>query len=88
MKITKETFEKLAAIEHARWARWQAYVFSKGSFDACGQFTLPVDLVARWHRQIETDYTNLSESEKESDRKEVHEYLKVLGIEVEADAGQ
>lgn len=83
MKITKEIFEKLAAIEHRRWSRWMSYLFSRGKMHVDGRFTIDAASVLRWSRQKETDYLDLSESEKESDRKEVREYLRVLGVEVE-----
>ena len=83
MKITKETFEKLAAIEHRRWSRWMSHLFSRGKMHVDGRFTIDAASVLRWSRQKETDYFDLSESEKESDRKEVREYLRVLGVEVE-----
>jgi len=35
---------------------------------------LPIGLFERWQRQINTDYKDLSEDEKESDRKEVRSY--------------
>ena len=39
---------------------------------------LPPDLVARWEKQIETKYVDLSEAEKESDREQVRKYLPVI----------
>ncbi len=60
--------EKLAAIEHKRWARWHKY---------CRTNWTPEN-IARWDRQAETPYSDLSESEKESDRKEVREYFDIV----------
>ena len=74
----KEFVEKGADIEHDRWARWQKYMFSKGSVDAEGVFHLPKEFVDRWFRQIDTKYSDLSEEEKESDRKETRNYLPLL----------
>lgn len=39
---------------------------------------LPKDLYERWNRQINTPYLELSEQEKESDRKEVRQYLPLI----------
>jgi hypothetical protein len=70
--------EKGADIEHDRWARWQKYMFSKGTVDENGVFHLPKDFVDRWFRQIDTPYSELSEPEKESDRKETRNYLPLI----------
>ncbi len=79
--------EKGAALEHARWGRWQKHLHSKceeirhaGGTDAeiFEGLLIDADDVERWERQIATDYADLSEQEKESDRKEVREYLPLL----------
>lgn len=75
----KEEFVEVGAdLEHDRWSRWQKYMFSKGMVDSNGVFHLPKELVDRWFRQIEMKYSELSEREKESDRKETREYLPQL----------
>lgn len=68
----------LADIEHARWAKWQRYLHGKGKKQADGSLIIPAELVARWERQIETPYVQLSEEEKESDREQVREYVNVI----------
>ena len=73
-----ELIEELAAIEHSRWAHWQRYVHESGSLAADGSLTIPNQLVSRWTAQIETPYSQLSESEKESDREQVRRYLPLL----------
>jgi len=75
----KETFVEAGAnIEHDRWARWQKYMFSKGTVDENGVFHLPKEFVERWFRQIDTKYADLSEPEKESDRKESRTYIPLV----------
>ena len=69
-----ELFEKLAAIEHERWADWQKYVHSKCRSNAFGGLVIPSILVEQWERQIYTPYSMLSEKEKESDRDQVRRY--------------
>ncbi|MGN6757144.1 MAG: hypothetical protein ACTHMJ_12235 [Thermomicrobiales bacterium] len=71
-------FEQLAAIEHERWAGWQAYLHGMATRNPDGSLTIPADLVARWDRQIVTTYAELSESEKESDREQVRRYWHLL----------
>ena len=81
----KEGFvEKGADIEHERWSKWQEYFFSKCKVSRIDEddkevvLVLPRDLYDRWWRQINTLYSELSEPEKESDRKEVRTYLPLI----------
>ena len=89
-KTTEEKIEEFveagANLEHIRWASWQKYMFSKGYVFSkqdggkleLGDFVLPTEFVDRWFRQIDTKYKDLSEQEKESDRKETRNYLPLL----------
>jgi|ERR1700677_1321914 hypothetical protein len=70
--------EELAALEHERWAHWQKYVHEKGQRRPDGSVLLPTDLVARWERQINTQYSDLTAEEQESDREQVRKYLPLL----------
>jgi hypothetical protein len=63
-----EFVEKGAALEHERWAKWHKYMIDKQT---------PENL-ERWARQSVTPYALLSESEKESDRREVRTYLPLV----------
>jgi hypothetical protein len=81
IEARQEAFiEEGADLEHDRWAHWQKYMHSK--FDQESRngewICLPVSLFDRWERQITTKYADLSEQEKESDRKEVRKYLPLL----------
>lgn len=89
----QELIEALADKEHASWARWMAYLFSKcqpliGS-GKVGRpdLIIPADLVERWQRQIETPYAALSEREKQSDRDEVAHILPFIDQYTEAQSG-
>jgi hypothetical protein len=73
-----ELMEKLASIEHERWADWQKYVFSKCEVLIDGSTMIPKWAVEQWTRQIHTPYEQLNEKEKESDRKEVRRYLPLI----------
>lgn len=85
-KWEKNFVETGAALEHARWARWQKYLHSRGIVDNKGEgyLCIPMGLIKHWERQIETPYSELSESEKESDRKEAREYLPLLSQAIQA----
>ena len=77
-----EMIEKLAAIEHERWANWQKYVFSKCEVLIDGSTMIPRWAVDQWTRQIETPYEKLTEAEKDSDRREVNRYFPFLRQEI------
>ena len=79
-QIKERIYEKLAAIEHERWADWQKYMHSKCvEADGEGMFVcFPATDYRHWERQIETAYAYLSEKEKDSDREQVDRYWPLL----------
>lgn len=82
----EQTVDRLAAIEHERWAHWQRYVHNQCEGREDGSLVIPAELVARWEAQIETPYADLSEQEQESDREQVRRYLPVIAEELLDDA--
>jgi len=75
-----DLYEKLASIQHEIWASWQKYVHNhklKSDPRSVG-FTLSVDDVDRWNRQIITPYSELTEKEKDSDRKQVDKFWHLI----------
>lgn len=76
--IMDSLIERLADIEHSRWAHWQRYMHDKGDLQEDGSLLLPAELVSKWEQQIATPYTLLSEREKESDREQVRKYVPVI----------
>lgn len=83
--------EEGARIEHERWAKWQKYLHSRlyplgdSNLSVNSHLkVLPTELYTRWERQINTQYSELSEQEKESDRKEVKAYLSMMKEIVES----
>ncbi len=75
---SSEVIDRLASIEHDRWSHWQRYVHTHCQRREDGSLIIPPELVARWERQIETPFFDLSEDERESDRQQVREYLPVV----------
>ena len=71
-------FEKLAAIEHERWADWQSYVHSKLQLREGDGCFLSMDDCRHWQRQIDTQYNGLSEEEKDADRAQVMRYWHLI----------
>jgi hypothetical protein len=76
--------DTLADIEHRRWAHWQQYLHSKAVRQPDGSLLIPSDLVARWEKQISTDYTDLDERDKGSDRDQVTKYLPIIAAALKA----
>lgn len=79
-----ELIENLADAEHASWARWMDYLFSRCRAGLGGTMHMSYDDVTHWRRQIETPYTALSEQEKESDRNEVRHILPFIDAYADA----
>lgn len=80
----RERFAKF--IHEDSWAHWMKHLFSKCEksydlIDDCKDtecVVIPADLVQRWKRQMSTAYEDLSEKEKESDRKIADKLMKLL----------
>lgn len=70
--------EKLAAIEHQRWAEWQQYVHSLCEHREDGALIIPAGHVMRWEQQIDTSYAELTEHEKDMDRQQVDRYWHLI----------
>lgn len=77
-ELLGEVIETLAAIEHERWCHWQRYLHSKCLRQPDGSLLLPMELVTRWEKQINTEYAKLTDHEKESDREQVRKYLPII----------
>ncbi len=74
----EEIRERLAALEHDRWARWQKHVHALCVRNEDGSLTIPSSYVRHWERQVGASYDNLGEREKDSDRAEADNMLAVL----------
>lgn len=73
-----DMIERLASIEHARWASWQRHLHSKCVRRYDGALVIPAGYVEALERQIATPYEQLTEAEKEADRKEARAALSAL----------
>jgi len=60
--------EELAALEHEQWVRWARHFLAHAT---------PENL-ARWQRQCETPYDQLTEAEKDRDREWADRVLAIL----------
>lgn len=70
--------EMLASVQHDIWVHWMKYLFSVCVENQDGSYTIPVDKVQRWIRQVGTQYSELSEDEKQSDRQQADKILSIL----------
>jgi len=80
--------EKLADLCHRQWSGWVQYMFSKGTYNDDGSWTMPAWAVERWTRQMDTPYADLSESEQDSDRREADKFLAIVSQERDAAAAE
>lgn len=67
--------EELASLVHELWSEWIHYVASKSTFNLDGSMTISAWAVRRRERQMNTSYADLTEEEKDSDRREADRIL-------------
>lgn len=72
--------ESLSEYAHEAWSGWMIYMFSKMTLNDDGTATMPKWAVERWTRQMNTKYSELPESEKDSDRDEADRILSIINI--------
>lgn len=70
--------EELASLMHGIWCGWRCYVVARSTLNSDGTMTTPAWAVKRWGRQINTPYDELSEEEKDSDRKQADKVLALI----------
>ncbi len=59
--------EKMASLQHDIWNHWMKYMFSCGSYNDDGSWTMPADKVMRWKKQSSMLYSELTQIEQQSD---------------------
>lgn len=70
--------ERIADVQHSIWAHWMEYLFSVCQFEEDGSCVIPSEKVQMWKRQMATPYSELSLTEKKSDRQQACKVLEVL----------
>ena len=70
--------EALASYAHQAWSGWMRYMFGRSQRRPDGSLIVSPDLVARWERQSNTTYADLSEVEKASDREEADRISRII----------
>ncbi len=61
-------YEELSELEHLQWCHWTEYMLNN----------LTPENIERWKRQINTPYIELSEKEKESDKKWAQKTIDII----------
>lgn len=56
-----------AKAAHDIWSHWMKYMFTQGRFTQEGDFVIPFERVARWQRQMLTEFEDLPPEEQKSD---------------------
>ena len=79
MKTEFKLLEQVANIQHSIWSHWMEYVFTScGRRNEDGSFTIPAKFVDRWERQLQTDYSDLTDKEKKSDKEQARYLLDAI----------
>jgi hypothetical protein len=73
--------EILSDVSHDIWSHWMRWMFSVGTFNSDGSWTMPAEKVQRWQRQMNTAYVDLPEHEREGDREQADKILAVLQVD-------
>ena len=66
--------EQWASEQHAIWSHWMQDLFSVCDKNEDGSVTIPVDKVAQWRRQMNTDYADLSWIEQQLHKENVRTF--------------
>lgn len=69
--------EPLASYAHTMWCEWIRYIFTNSMMKG-GSLIVPARFVTKWKRQLNTDYEDLPDNEKESDRFHAREMLNTI----------
>ena len=81
--MRKELYERLAEVEHERWADWQKYIMSdvfkivNNEYDII-TLSMPIKQWEEWERLVNTRYKKLTDKEKNSDREQVDRYWHLI----------
>lgn len=72
--------EIISDVQHDIWSHWMRWMFTVGTFNDDGTWTMPATKVVRWQGQMEAPYSYLTEGEKDSDREQTDKVLAALEL--------
>ncbi len=70
--------EALAEYAHNAWSRWMRFMLGKGAKNEDGSIYMSPELIARWERQMNTPYQELTPEDRVSDRNEAHRIMDIV----------
>ena len=75
--------EQIADVQHQIWAHWMKYMFTQCETAEDAEtgdtvYIIPADKIERWTRQMNTDYSELTNKEQESDRDQADKVLSIV----------
>ncbi len=73
--------EQLSSLQHQIWSDWVRHMFEVSTANPDGTVTIPPKYVQQWQREINTPYDDLSEEEKDGDRKQVDKMKHLISPE-------
>jgi len=78
LEATDEDMEEIAAYVHEQWSGWMRHIFKRGYWLQTGQFLIDAEHAARWLRQTEAKYSELSDDERDLDRIEARGFVRLF----------
>lgn len=70
--------EKFADLQHEIWSHWMKYLFEVSTQNENGSVTIPAEKAARWRRQMNTKYADLSTEEQKSDIEQANKIISLI----------
>jgi len=74
--VSSSLRDRVGTLCHNQWSMWMKYLFDRCEVADNGDIMIPMGLVERWQRQMQTPFFELSLTEKESDRIEADRFIK------------
>lgn len=74
-KMIPKTLEEQASIQHDIWSHWMKYLFSVSTLNDDGSCTISRENVERWGVQVHEEYKYLSDSEQQSNKDIVNQFI-------------
>lgn len=70
--------DRIAAVQHQIWSHWMKYLFEVSVHNEDGSVTIPANKVHRWKRQMNTNFDDLSDEERASDREQAERVITAI----------
>jgi len=91
--MTNELREHLAKVQHDIWSHWMQYMFTQGEYKKSSEnsegrttraWIMPPGKVVHWQRQMKTEYFDLTDKERESDRHQADKIIPIINEQIAA----